>query len=80
MTAASAMMGVWFMSGVLGNYLAGVMGSYWERLPKSLFGFVVAIVPLVAGCIVLSLRGYLERIVAEQVRLDSGVGAPISSQ
>jgi POT family proton-dependent oligopeptide transporter len=75
MTAASAMMGVWFMSGMLGNYLAGVMGSYWERLPKSLFWLLVAIFPLIAGCIVLSLRGYLERIVAEQVLLDAGLDA-----
>jgi len=64
--AASMMMGVWFMSGVLGNYLAGVMGSYWERMPKTTFWLLAAAVPFCAGWVVLALRGYLDRIVLEQ--------------
>jgi len=68
----SAMMGVWFMSGVLGNYLAGVMGSYWERLSKPLFWMLAAAIPLIAGCILLSLAGYLEQIVAVQAQRDGG--------
>jgi POT family proton-dependent oligopeptide transporter len=69
--AASMMMGIWFMSGVVGNYLAGVMGSFWERLPKVTFWMLVGAVPFVAGWVVLGLRGYLNRIILEQAALDS---------
>jgi POT family proton-dependent oligopeptide transporter len=54
---ASMMMGVWFMSGVVGNYFSGVMGSFWERLPKSTFWLVVGAVPLMAGFVVLGCAG-----------------------
>jgi POT family proton-dependent oligopeptide transporter len=68
--AASMMMGVWFMSGVVGNYLAGVMGSFWERMPKVYFWMLASAVPFVAGWIVLALRDYLNRIILEQAALD----------
>ncbi|HVO45507.1 MAG TPA: peptide MFS transporter [Steroidobacteraceae bacterium] len=69
--AASMMMGVWFMSGVVGNYLAGVMGSFWERLPKDTFWALAGAVPLFAGLIMLGLRGLLDRIILEQQALDA---------
>ena len=34
---ASLMMGVNYLSNAAGNYLAGYLGSYWERMPKSTF-------------------------------------------
>jgi POT family proton-dependent oligopeptide transporter len=76
--AASMMMGVWFMSGVVGNYLSGVMGSFWERLPKPAFWMCVSVVPLLAGFVVLALRGFLNRIILEQDALDRGVALPVS--
>ncbi|HWX26400.1 MAG TPA: peptide MFS transporter [Steroidobacteraceae bacterium] len=69
--AASMMMGVWFMSGVAGNYLSGLMGSFWERMPKAAFWMLVSAVPLLAGIVVLGLRGFLNRIILEQAVLDS---------
>jgi len=69
--AASMMMGVWFMSGVAGNYLAGVMGSFWERLPKGTFWALAGAVPLFAGLIMLGLRGLLDRIILQQQALDT---------
>ncbi|MEP7244038.1 MAG: peptide MFS transporter [Gammaproteobacteria bacterium] len=63
---ASMMMGVWYMSGVVGNYLTGVMGSFWEQLPKAAFWMLVSVVPLGAGLVVLALRRPLNRIIHEQ--------------
>jgi POT family proton-dependent oligopeptide transporter len=68
---ASMMMGVWFMSGVVGNYLSGLMGTFWERLPKDVFWMIVGAIPLAAGIVVLGLRGFLSRIIVEQSVLDS---------
>jgi POT family proton-dependent oligopeptide transporter len=64
-------MGVWFLSGVLGNYFAGVMGSFWEPLPKVDFWLLASVVPAVAGMVVLSLRRFINRIILEQEALDS---------
>ena len=64
--AASMMMGVWFMSGMAGNYLAGLLGTFWERLPKTLFWTCAGVVPLLAGLAVLVLRRPLTRIILEQ--------------
>ena len=34
----SMMMGVWFLSSFFGNYFAGFLGTFWERMPaRSLF-------------------------------------------
>ena len=64
--AVSMMMGVWFMSGALGNYFAGVIGSYWERLPKSWFWCGIAMSCFAAGLIVLALKRTIERMIAER--------------
>ena len=33
----SMMMGVWFLSSFFGNYLAGFLGTFWERMPREVF-------------------------------------------
>jgi POT family proton-dependent oligopeptide transporter len=58
---ASQMMGLWFMSGVLGNYLAGVLGSFWERLGPGTFWMCVGSVPLLAGLLLMASRGLVSR-------------------
>lgn len=59
----SMMIGVWFLSGVVGNFLAGLLGSRWELVPKPWFWGFMAAVALVAGCVMLALRRPLERII-----------------
>lgn len=66
--AISAMMGVWFMSGALGNYFAGVIGSYWERLPKSWFWCGIAMTCFVAGLAMCALKNTIESMMAERIR------------
>ena len=34
---ASTMVGVWYLSLFLGSYLAGLVGSYWDEVPKQLY-------------------------------------------
>jgi POT family proton-dependent oligopeptide transporter len=59
---ASTMMGVWFLSAVIGNYLTGLFGSYWERLPKPVFWAGMAVVSFGAGLAVLACKRLLDRI------------------
>ncbi|MEJ1964700.1 MAG: peptide MFS transporter [Gammaproteobacteria bacterium] len=70
--AASMMMGVWFMSGMVGNYLAGLLGSFWERMPATTFWLLAAAVPLLAGCVVMTLRKPLNNAILEQAARTGG--------
>ena len=62
--AASLMMGVWFLSGALGNYFAGVIGSYWERLPKPVFWSGLAAVCCATGLVLLALKPTIDSMIA----------------
>jgi POT family proton-dependent oligopeptide transporter len=62
--AASLMMGVWFLSGALGNYFAGIIGSYWERLPKPVFWSGLAAVCCATGLVLLALKPTIDAMIA----------------
>lgn len=62
--AASMMMGVWFLSGALGNYFAGVIGSYWERLPKPVFWSGLAALCCATGLVLLFLKPTIDAMIA----------------
>lgn len=49
----SMMMGVWFLSSFIGNYSAGFLGHYWEKMPKDLFFLMIAGIALGAGVTIL---------------------------
>ena len=42
------MMGGWFASTAIGNYLSGFLGSYWEKMPHSSFFGILVIASLIA--------------------------------
>jgi POT family proton-dependent oligopeptide transporter len=46
---ASTMVGVWYLSLFLGSYLAGMVGSYWNALPKPVFFAGMAALTLLSG-------------------------------
>ncbi len=45
----SMMMGVWFLSSFFGNYLAGYLGTLWEKMSKENFFLLMSALPFVAG-------------------------------
>jgi POT family proton-dependent oligopeptide transporter len=49
----STMMGVWFLAAFAGNYGAGYLGRYWEKLPRDVFFFMIAGVAFAAGVALL---------------------------
>ncbi len=49
----SMMMGVWFLSSFIGNYAAGFLGQYWERMPKDAFFTTIAVIAFLAGFAIL---------------------------
>jgi len=45
----SMLMGTWFLSSFAGNYLAGYLGTFWERIPKQSFFATLSVLSLGAG-------------------------------
>jgi proton-dependent oligopeptide transporter, POT family len=64
---ASMMMGVWFLSGALGNYFAGIIGSYWEKLPKPVFWSGLALLCCATGIVLLALKPTIDSMIAGKV-------------
>jgi POT family proton-dependent oligopeptide transporter len=49
---AGMLMGTWFAFTALGSYLAGLVGSFWDRMPHSTF-FLIMVVASLAAFVVL---------------------------
>lgn len=45
----SMMMGVWFLASFFGNYVAGYIGMYYDRIPKDEFFIFLATLALIPG-------------------------------
>jgi POT family proton-dependent oligopeptide transporter len=60
---ASMMMGIWFLSSFLGNGAAGLLGNYWDKIPKDAFFLVMALIAFAACAFILVIRKPLRRAV-----------------
>ena len=53
----SMLMGMWFMSYFVGNYISGLVGGLWSKIPKSDFFLLQVIIAAVAGVLIyLSIK------------------------
>ena len=59
----SMMMGVWFLSSFVGNYAAGFLGRYWEKMPKDAFFLMIAAMAFAAGLAILLILKPLKRTI-----------------
>ena len=57
----SMMMGIWFLSSFFGNYGAGFLGHYWEKIPKDAFFLMIAAMAFCAGVAILLILKPLKR-------------------
>jgi POT family proton-dependent oligopeptide transporter len=62
----SMMMGGWFVSSFFGNYAAGYLGHFWEKMPKDLFFLMIAAVALLAGVAISLIRKPLSRAIGNE--------------
>ena len=60
----SMMMGVWFLSSFFGNYFAGFLGTFWERMPREAFFLMLVVLGLGGGVAIWMIGRPLELIVA----------------
>jgi len=59
----SMMMGTWFLSSFVGNYAAGFLGHYWERMSKDVFFLMIAGIGFAAGLAILAILKPVKRAV-----------------
>jgi POT family proton-dependent oligopeptide transporter len=58
------MMGAWFAATAVGGYLAGFLGTFWYRMPHSVFFLLVAGVAAFAAVVLLVARPGLQAVFA----------------
>jgi proton-dependent oligopeptide transporter, POT family len=58
----SMMMGIWFSASFIGNYGAGFLGHYWEKMPKDIFFLMIAGVAFGAGVSILLILKPLKQV------------------
>jgi POT family proton-dependent oligopeptide transporter len=66
---ASLMMGVWFLGASVGNYFAGQLAGFYERMPLNQLFAAVSVLPITAGLVLLLLsRRFTRMMHAENQR------------
>ncbi len=61
------MMGGWFLSTSLGGKVAGVMASFWDKMPdKKLFFGIITIAAILGGLLIFSKLKSLDKIVKDK--------------
>jgi len=59
----SMMMGVWFLSNFVGNYMTGYLGTFYEKMPHTEYFLLLAVIGIVAGLVLFAMNRPLDRIV-----------------
>ncbi|HEY0839129.1 MAG TPA: peptide MFS transporter [Vulgatibacter sp.] len=62
----SMMMGMWFLSSFLGNYLSGLIGTLYSVMPKELFFLVLTVLGVAAGLAIFVLNRPLQKAMASR--------------
>ncbi len=60
---ASMMMGIWFLASFFGNYFAGFLGTFWERISHESFFLMLTALGLGGGIVIWMLARRLENVV-----------------
>jgi POT family proton-dependent oligopeptide transporter len=59
------MMGGWFAATAVGNYLSGLLGSFWDQMPHSTFFFILVATSLFAAGLLGLLLKFLNPVIKE---------------
>jgi POT family proton-dependent oligopeptide transporter len=68
----SMMMGMWFLSSFVGNYLSGYLGTYWEKMSKTSFFLMLAGLSFATGVAMIALMIPLKKAIGDENAKPSG--------
>jgi proton-dependent oligopeptide transporter, POT family len=71
----SMMMGVWYLSSFVGNYMTGYIGTYYEKLAHAEYFLMLAGIGGVAGLVLFAMNRPLDRIVGGHDRHEAATAA-----
>ncbi len=57
------MMGVWYLSSFVGNYMTGYLGTFYEKMPHERYFLMLAAIGVVAGLVLFVMNRPLDRLV-----------------
>jgi POT family proton-dependent oligopeptide transporter len=57
------LMGMWFLSNFIGNYLTGYLGTFYEKMSRDSFFLMLAVLGVVAGVAMFALRAPIRHAV-----------------
>ena len=61
----SMMMGVWYLANMMGNYMTGYLGTFYEIWPKAEFFTLMTAIGVVAGLVLFIIGKPLDKIVSK---------------
>lgn len=64
----SMMMGVWYLSSFIGNYMTGYLGTDHETMPRQQFFVMLTVIGALAGLLLFVMNRWLDRIVGAHDR------------
>jgi POT family proton-dependent oligopeptide transporter len=64
----SMMMGAWFLSSFFGNYMSGYLGTFWDKMPKENFFWMLTGLGLLTGVLMVIINRPLNRVLAHHDR------------
>ncbi|MGD0232586.1 MAG: peptide MFS transporter [Syntrophorhabdales bacterium] len=60
---ASMLMGMWFLAMFAGNYMSGVLGTFWEKMPKEAFFLMLSLIAFSSGCGMFAILKPIKRAI-----------------
>ncbi|MCG6534066.1 MAG: peptide MFS transporter [Syntrophales bacterium LBB04] len=63
----SMLMGMWFLSSFAGNYMAGYLGTFWEKMPKADFFLILSLLAFGAGLGMFAVLRPLKRAIGHEL-------------
>ena len=63
----SMLMGMWFLSNFIGNYLTGYLGTFYEKMPRDAFFIMLGGIALAAGLAIFALGKPLRNAMGRKV-------------
>jgi POT family proton-dependent oligopeptide transporter len=62
----SMLMGLWLATSFTGNFIAGLLGSLWSGMDKTVFFLMIAGIAALAGAVILAFDRPLKRVITDQ--------------
>jgi POT family proton-dependent oligopeptide transporter len=63
----SMMMGVWFLSSFIGNYMTGYIGTFYTKMPKETFFMLLCGFGIGTGIVFFAIKGQINKVLGKFV-------------